>query len=196
MTKSRENPPYFIHQSSIADAQCQIGAGTKIWHFSHVRELAVIGQWCIIGQNVYIDQGVVIGNRVKIQNNVSIYNPAVVEDDVFIGPSVVFTNVKTPRAFIESKHNFSPTLLKNGATVGANVTIVCGVTIGQYAFIGAGSVVTKNVPAHGLVYGTPAQSQGFVCICGERLPVRNEKIACLICSKTYLIDQNICQYIQ
>ena len=164
------NPAYFVHESSYVDQPCQIGQGTKIWHFSHIMPDSVIGENCNIGQNVVISPGVILGNRVKVQNNVSVYTGVICEDGVFLGPSCVFTNVINPRSFIERKEEYQTTLLKTGATVGANATIVCGNQIGQYALIGAGAVVTKDVPDYGLVVGNPARLIGYVCQCGDRLP--------------------------
>jgi len=152
----------FIHQSAIVDEGAIIGAHTKVWHFSHVMSRAIIGSNCIIGQNVFIDNDVVIGNGVKIQNNVSVYKGVSIEDDVFIGPSVVFTNVINPRSFIERKNEFKSTYIGRGATLGANCTIICGVEIGDYAMLGAGSVVTKNIKPFSLVYGNPACHKGWV----------------------------------
>lgn len=158
-----------IHPSAVVDAGAQIGEGTRIWHFSHVMPGAVIGANCIIGQNSFIDNNVVVGNNCKIQNNVSLYNGVVFEDDVFIGPSVVFTNVINPRAFIERKSEFKSTRICRGASIGANATIVCGVTIGEYALIGAGAVVTKDVPPYALVVGNPARIIGQVDREGNRV---------------------------
>jgi len=157
---------YFVHESSYIDENVEIGEGTKIWHFCHILRNTKIGKNCIIGQNCMIGPDVSIGNRCKIQNNVSVYKGVILEDEVFIGPSAVFTNVLTPRAFIERKHEFQITLVKKGATIGANATIVCGTTIGEYALIGAGAVVTKDVPPYGLVLGNPAKRGGWVCKCG------------------------------
>ena len=148
---------YFVHESSYIDEGCTIGAGTKIWHFCHIMPGAVIGENCNIGQNVFIDQDVHIGNRCKIQNNVSVCNGVQLEDDVFLGPSCVFTNVYNPRAAVERKNEFLKTLVKKDATIGANATIVCGVTLGEYCFIGAGAVVTKDVPERCVVAGNPAK---------------------------------------
>ena len=148
---------YFKHETAVIDEPVEIGEGTKIWHFSHISANAKIGNNVIIGQNVFVGKGVVIGNGCKIQNNVSVYEGVTLEDDVFIGPSVVFTNVKEPRANIEQKNNFLQTLVKKGATIGANATIICGNTIGQNSFIGAGSLITKNVNDHSLVHGAPAK---------------------------------------
>jgi len=160
---------YFVHDSSYIDDGAEIGAGTKIWHFCHIMNGAQIGKNCSLGQNVNISSRAVVGNNVKIQNNVTIYDDVVIEDDVFCGPSCVFTNVINPRAFIERKNEYKKTIIKKGATIGANATIICGVTIGEYAFIGAGSVVTKDVPPYALVYGNPATIQGKVNEHGERV---------------------------
>jgi len=157
----------FIHETACVDAGAKIGKGTHIWHFSHIRESAVIGEECNIGQNVYIDAHVRIGNRCKIQNNVSVYTHVTLEDEVFCGPSVVFTNVQNPRAAIKKMDQARPTLVCKGATLGANCTIICGVTIGRYAFVGAGAVVTRDVPDYALVYGNPARHHGWVYECGE-----------------------------
>jgi UDP-2-acetamido-3-amino-2,3-dideoxy-glucuronate N-acetyltransferase len=160
---------YFVHESSYVDDGCEIGDGTKIWHFTHVMSGSRVGRGCNIGQNVVISPGVVIGDNVKIQNNVSVYTGVVLEDDVFCGPSMVFTNVLTPRSHVSRKHEYQQTLVKRGASLGANSTIICGNTIGQYAFIGAGAVVTKNVPDHALVLGNPAKIAGWMCACGLKL---------------------------
>jgi len=151
-----------IHPSAIIDPGAQVGDGTRIWHFCHLMAGAVVGENCILGQNVFIDNNVQIGNGVKIQNNVSVYNGVVIEDDVFLGPSVVFTNVINPRSFIERKHEFKPTILHRGASIGANATILCGVEIGEYAMVGAGAVVTRNVLPYALVMGNPARQTGWV----------------------------------
>ena len=153
---------YFVHESSYVDEGAKIGSGTKIWHFCHIMKGAIIGSNCSIGQNVSVASRAVIGSGVKIQNNVSVYDDVIIEDDVFCGPSCVFTNVINPRAFIERKSEYKKTVIKKGSTIGANATIVCGVTIGEYAFIGAGSVVTKDVPPYALVYGNPARVHGKV----------------------------------
>ena len=157
------------HISAVIDEGATIGDGTNIWHFSHVMPGAVVGLNCNIGQNVFIDDNVVIGNGVKIQNNVSVYNGVVCEDDVFIGPSAVFTNVINPRSAIERKHEFKKTIIRKGATIGANATIICGNEIGQYAMVGAGAVVTKNVKPYALVVGNPAKQIGWVSEYGNRL---------------------------
>lgn len=153
---------YFVHPTAVIDEGAQIGKGTRIWHFCHLMPQTVLGEDCILGQNVFIDNNARIGDRVKVQNNVSIYNGVVVEDDVFLGPSVVFTNVINPRSFIERKSEFQPTIIRKGATIGANATILCGVEIGEYAMIGAGAVVTRNVLPYALVVGNPARQTGWV----------------------------------
>lgn len=160
---------FFIHPSAYADEGARIGEGTKIWHFTHIMPGAEIGQKSILGQNVHIASGARIGNGCKIQNNVSVYDQVIIEDHVFLGPSCVFTNVINPRAFIERKDEYKPTTVKTGATIGANATIVCGVTVGRYAMVGAGAVVTKNVPDFALVYGIPAKQGGWVSRDGEIL---------------------------
>ena len=153
---------YYVHESSYVDKGAEIGSETKIWHFCHIMSGAKIGENCSLGQNVNIGSRAVIGNGVKIQNNVSVYDDVIIEDDVFCGPSCVFTNVINPRSFVERKHEYKKTIVKKGASIGANVTIVCGVTIGEYALIGAGSVVTKDLPDYALAYGNPARVQGKV----------------------------------
>ncbi len=164
----------FIHPSSVVEEGAQIGKGTKVWHFCHLMPGAKLGENCNIGQNVFIDNNAIIGNGVKIQNNVSIYNGVVIEEDAFIGPSVVFTNVINPRSFVERKNEFKRTLIKKGATLGANATILCGVEIGSYAMIGAGAVVSKSVADHALVVGNPARQTGWVSMAGHKL-VFNEQ---------------------
>jgi len=159
----------FVHQSSIVDEGVQIGEGSKIWHFCHILSGSRVGTGCVLGQNVMVGPNVPIGNGVKIQNNVSVYEGVTIEDDVFCGPSVVFTNVKQPRAFINRREEFAPTLVCKGATLGANATIICGIRIGRYAFIGAGAVVTRDVFDHALVVGAPGTQIGWVGITGRRL---------------------------
>ncbi len=181
---------YFVHESSYVDEGCEIGEGTKIWHFSHIMKDCVIGERCNIGQNVVISPGVVLGKGVKIQNNVSVYTGVVCEDGVFLGPSCVFTNVINPRAFIERKDEYRKTTIKKGASIGANATIVCGHDIGKYSFVGAGSVVTKDVPDYAMVYGTPARIRGYVCQCGNKLDFSNGTSRCSVCEKKYKMSEN------
>ncbi|HXI40414.1 MAG TPA: acyltransferase [Bryobacteraceae bacterium] len=164
-----EQPSYFLHESSYVDEPCSIGAGTKIWHFSHVMKNSRIGARCNIGQNVVISPDVVVGDNVKIQNNVSVYTGCILEDDVFCGPSMVFTNVLNPRSHVVRKDEYKTTLVRKGASLGANCTVVCGTTIGRYAFVGAGSVVTRDIPDYALVYGNPARQRGWICACGIAL---------------------------
>jgi len=180
---------YFVHPTSIVDEPMDIGEGTKIWHFTHVMSRAKIGENCIIGQNVFIGSGAILGDNIKVQNNVSIFDGVILEDDVFCGPSMVFTNVFNPRSFISRKKEFRKTLVKKGGTLGANVTIVCGNTIGQYAFIGAGSVVTKDVPDYALVYGNPGRVKGWVCQCAEEIRFRSGRAKCQACGKRYRKDR-------
>ena len=168
---------YFAHETAILDEGCQIGDNTKIWHFTHIMSDAVIGQNCVVGQNVMIANRVTLGNNVKVQNNVSVYEGVTCEDDVFLGPSMVFTNVINPRAFIERKQEFRPTLVRRGATVGANATVVCGHTIGCYAMIGAGAVVTHDVPDYALMTGVPARQIGWVSENGCRLAFDKNGVA-------------------
>jgi UDP-2-acetamido-3-amino-2,3-dideoxy-glucuronate N-acetyltransferase len=175
---------YQVHETSIVDAGATIGKGTRIWHWVHVCGGAVIGENCSLGQNVFVGNKVVIGNSVKIQNNVSIYDNVTLEDGVFCGPSMVFTNVYNPRAEIERKDEFRDTLVKKGATLGANCTIICGVSIGEYAFIGAGAVVNKDVPDYALVVGVPARQIGWISKFGERLDLPLEGNAEGICAQT------------
>tara|TARA_B110000003_G_scaffold230767_1_gene232971 strand:- start:89414 stop:89980 length:567 start_codon:yes stop_codon:yes gene_type:complete len=159
----------FIHQSSFVDDDVKIGEGTKVWHFSHILSRSIIGENCSFGQNCVVGPNVVIGNGVKVQNNISIYEGVEVEDDVFLGPSMVFTNIINPRSFIVRKEEFKKTLLKKGCSIGANSTVVCGITIGEYALIGAGSVVTKDVLPFEMIYGVPGIHKGWVSISGNRL---------------------------
>ena len=182
---------YFVHKSSYVDSPCQIGKGTNIWHFSHIMENAVIGQNCNIGQNVVVSPNVQLGNHVKIQNNVSVYTGVICEDEVFLGPSMVFTNVTNPRSGVIRKDKYMKTLVKKGATIGANATIVCGNNIGSYAFVGAGSVVTKEVPDYALMVGNPAKRIGWMSEFGGRLVFNEDGIA--ICESTgsrYKLNNN------
>ncbi|MEG1509464.1 MAG: acyltransferase [Clostridia bacterium] len=177
---------YFVHESSYVDEPCQIGKGTHIWHFCHLMSGCILGEKCNIGQNVVISPNVVLGNNVKIQNNVSVYEGVVCEDDVFLGPSCVFTNVINPRSHVSRKNEYRETLIKKGASIGANSTIICGHVIGKYALIGAGSVVTKDVPDYALVVGNPAKLVGHMCQCGVKLAFNesNEAI-CKSCGCRY-----------
>jgi len=175
-----------IHPSAIVAPDAKIGRHTKIWHFSHVMSGVSIGQNCILGQNTFVGKNVVLGDGVKVQNNVSLYEGVILEDSVFCGPSVVFTNVINPRSEVERKKEFKPTLVKKGATLGANATIVCGTTLGQYSFIAAGAVVTKDVPNYALVMGVPAKITGWVCRCGQRLKTLKKKLRCSACETRYV----------
>jgi len=176
---------YFVHESAYVDEGAVVGKGSKIWHFSHVMPGAVIGERCNLGQNVVVMPGTRLGTNVKVQNNVSIYEGVTLEDDVFCGPSCVFTNVMTPRSHVSRKHEYRPTLVKRGASIGANATIVCGVTLGEYAFIGAGAVVTSDVPAFGLMVGVPARRVGWMCQCGVRLQLKDRAARCEACHAFY-----------
>jgi UDP-2-acetamido-3-amino-2,3-dideoxy-glucuronate N-acetyltransferase len=174
----------FVHESSYIDDGAQIGADTKIWHFCHVLGGAVIGERCSLGQNVVVMNGVKIGNNVKIQNNVSVYEGVELGDDVFCGPSMVFTNVINPRSHVSRRNEYKRTLVGRGATIGANATVVCGVTIGEFAFVGAGSVIIRNVPAYALMVGVPARKVGWMCQCVERLSDM-DPTKCKVCGKKY-----------
>lgn len=176
---------YFVHESSYVDDNVEIGEGTKVWHFSHIMNGCTIGKKCNIGQNVVISPGVKLGEGVKIQNNVSVYTGVICEDYVFLGPSCVFTNVINPRSFIERKSEYRDTVIKKGASVGANATIVCGHNIGKYALIGAGTVVTKDVPDYALLVGNPGRVTGYVCRCGEKLKFKENKAVCSACGLKY-----------
>jgi len=182
---------YFCHESAYIDQPVQIGEGTKIWHFAHVMANAKIGRNCIIGQNVSIAGNVVIGNNVKIQNNVSVYDNVILEDDVFCGPSMVFTNVFNPRSHVSRKHEYRDTIVKRGVSIGANATVVCGHTIGEYAFVGAGAVVTRDVPPYALVYGNPAKPHGWICQCGVKLPEGQGQLLCQNCGKSYVFQNTM-----
>lgn len=182
---------YFMHESSYADEGCRIGSGTKIWHFSHIMKDCEIGKNCNIGQNVVISPQVKIGNNVKIQNNVSVYTGVVCEDDVFLGPSCVFTNVINPRSAVSRKSEYMKTHVKKGASIGANATIVCGVILGKYSFIGAGTVIVKDVPDYALVVGNPARQIGWMSEAGERLDFNETGVAiCPITQEVYRIKDN------
>lgn len=182
--------PVNIHPTAIVDEGAQIGDSSRVWHFAHICSGARIGRGCTFGQNVFVGNDVVIGNNVKIQNNVSVYDAVRLEDDVFCGPSMVFTNVYNPRSAITRKDEYRQTLVRRGATLGANCTIVCGSTIGEYAFIGAGAVVNRDVPAYALMLGVPAKRRGWMCACGVQLQGSGH-VQCT-CGTTYQIDQMSC----
>jgi UDP-2-acetamido-3-amino-2,3-dideoxy-glucuronate N-acetyltransferase len=184
--------PYTAHETAVIDEGCRIGEGTRIWHFSHIMSDCVIGKRCNIGQNVVISPGVILGENVKIQNNVSVYTGVECEDDVFLGPSMVFTNVLNPRSAINRRGEYLKTIVQKGASIGANATVVCGHTIGAYALIGAGAVVTKDVPPYALVYGNPSKQHGWVSEAGHKLAFDEQKEA--ICPETgekYLLENNV-----
>ncbi len=186
--KERDNG-YFVHPSSVVEPDAKIGKGTKIWHFSHVSRGAEVGEGCVLGQNTFIGPEVKIGRGCKIQNNVSVYKSVTLEDDVFCGPSCVFTNVYNPRAFIERKDEFRETVVRRGATIGANATIICGVRIGSFALVGAGAVVREDVKDYSVVVGVPARWIGWVCRCGVRLEERDGgKMRCPACGIEYMPD--------
>jgi len=179
---------YYVHPTAVVDEPSDVGEGTQIWHFSHVMAGSKIGRNCILGQNVFVGSGVVLGNNIKVQNNVSIFDGVTLEDDVFCGPSMVFTNVFNPRSFISRKKEFRKTVVEKGATIGANATIVCGNRVGSYAFIGAGSVVTKDVPDYALVYGNPGKARSWVCRCAVEIVFQSGKAVCKACGKEYAKD--------
>jgi len=189
VTPKAQAPRHFVHFSAVVDDPCEIGEGTKIWHFSHVMAKSTIGKHCILGQNVHVASGVHIGNNVKIQNNVSVYEGVQLDDDVFCGPSMVFTNVINPRSHINRKHEYQRTLVKRGATLGANSTVVCGVTIGEYALVAAGAVVTRDVRNHALVMGVPGRQVGWVCHCGVGLELDGERAICRSCGERYVLQE-------
>lgn len=180
---------YFVHDSSYVDEGVQIGVGTRIWHFCHVMSRARVGEYCNIGQNVFIADDVKIGNNVKIQNNVSLYTGVIVEDDVFLGPSMVFTNVINPRSHVSRKDEYKTTLVRKGTSIGANATILCGITLGMYSFVGASAVVTHDIPDYALVYGNPARIKGWICQCGIELvfsQFKDHEVAiCEDCGRNY-----------
>jgi UDP-2-acetamido-3-amino-2,3-dideoxy-glucuronate N-acetyltransferase len=185
-------PAYFAHPSAIIDDNCIIGEGTKIWHFSHIMPGAVIGNNCNLGQNVVVSPKVVLGNNVRVQNNVSIYEGVICEDDVFLGPSMVLTNVINPRSAVSRKNEFKTTLIKKGASIGANATIICGNTIGSYAFIGAGSVVTKDVPDFALIVGNPGRQTGWMSEYGHKLKFNaNNMAVCEESKQEYILENNM-----
>ncbi|MEM9487997.1 MAG: acyltransferase [Myxococcota bacterium] len=180
-----EESSYFVHPTAVVDDGAQIGAGCKVWHFVHIMPGAVLGTDCVIGQGCYIGN-VRIGNGVRVQNNVSVYDGVILEDYVFAGPSCVFTNVMNPRAEVDRKHEYQETIVKRGATIGANATIVCGVTIGEYAFVGAGALVRTDVPPHAVVVGVPTRQVGWMCACGERIrEAADVTITCPACGRRY-----------
>ncbi len=181
-----------IHSTAIVDAGAQLGDGTRVWHWVHVSGGARIGRNCVLGQNVFVGNDVVIGDNVRIQNNVSVYDAVTLEDDVFCGPSMVFTNVYNPRSHVSRKSDYRKTLVKRGASLGANSTIVCGCTIGECAFIGAGAVVQRDVPAYALMVGVPARRIGWMCQCGERLPDGPGEVRCAKSADRYRIDKETC----
>jgi UDP-2-acetamido-3-amino-2,3-dideoxy-glucuronate N-acetyltransferase len=182
----------YIHPSSVVDQGASIGEGTRIWHFCHVSSGAVIGENCVLGQNVFVANGVSLGKGVKVQNNVSLYTGVVCEDEVFLGPSMVFTNVINPRSFVERKSEFRQTLVKRGASIGANATIVCGTTLGAYCLVGAGAVVTKDVPDYALVTGIPARQSGWVSRLGHRLSFEDGKALCPESGEGYILMGQRC----
>jgi UDP-2-acetamido-3-amino-2,3-dideoxy-glucuronate N-acetyltransferase len=182
-----------IHPSAIVDEGAQIGEATRIWHWTHVCGGARIGSRCVLGQNVYVANDVVIGDNVRIQNNVSVYDAVTLEDDVFCGPSMVFTNVYNPRSHVSRKSDYRRTLVKRGASIGANATIVCGYTIGEYGFVGAGSVVTGDVAPYALMVGVPARRIGWMCQCGERLPSGEGEVRCPKCDHRYRLTREACE---
>jgi len=188
-----DHPRYHAHASASVDPGCEIGEGTRIWHFSHIMPGAKLGPNCNLGQNVVISPGVKIGKNVKIQNNVSVYTGVELEDDVFCGPSMVFTNVINPRSHILRKHEYRRTLVKQGASIGANATIVCGVTLGKFSFVGAGAVVTRDVPDYALVVGVPAEQIGWMCYCGVRLAEFPAELKCVDCGRIYQVDGDVCR---
>ena len=186
-----ESLKYFAHPTAVIDDNCSIGEGTKIWHFSHIMPGAVIGKNCNLGQNVVVSPKVILGNNVRVQNNVSIYEGVICEDDVFLGPSMVLTNVINPRSGVSRKNEFKTTLIKKGATIGANATIVCGNTIGSFAFIGAGTVVTKEVPAYALIIGNPGRQTGWMSEYGHKLKFNENNIAvCGESKQKYILENN------
>ena len=186
---------YFSHETAIIDKGCIIGDGSKIWHFSHLMEGAKIGENCNVGQNVFIANDVVLGNNVKVQNNVSIYSGVQCEDDVFLGPSMVFTNVKNPRSAIVRKDEFQKTIIRKGVTIGANATIVCGTSIGKFAFVAAGAVITKNVVDYALMKGVPAKQDGWISEFGEKLEFENDIATCKATKDQYKLENGNCQKI-
>ena len=197
MSQLREMPGgWTMHESSYVDEGAQVGNGTRIWHFCHVNAGAIIGERCSLGQNVVVMPGTRLGNNVKVQNNVSIYEGVECEDDVFLGPSMVFTNVTNPRSHVSRRHEYRSTLVRRGTTIGANATIVCGYELGEHSFVAAGAVVTREVPAFALVAGVPARRIGWMCQCGERLPLPAElspdaRATCNSCGTHYRADNGV-----
>tara|TARA_B100001540_G_C15756582_1_gene619638 strand:- start:646 stop:1215 length:570 start_codon:yes stop_codon:yes gene_type:complete len=187
---------YFSHKTAVIDENCQIGANTKIWHFSHIMSGCIIGSECNLGQNVVVSPDVILGKNVKVQNNVSIYTGVICEDDVFLGPSMVFTNVLNPRSAVSRKSEYKKTLIKRGATIGANATILCGINIGEYALIGAGCVVTKNVEPYALFVGNPGRQVGWVSEYGHTLEFKGKKATCKESKQEYLLENNTLQRIK
>ena len=186
---------YFVHQSSYVDDGAVIGRGTKIWHFCHILPGAVIGERCNLGQNVVVMGGTRLGDNVKVQNNVSIYQGVTLEDDVFCGPSCVFTNVVNPRSHVSRKSEYQSTLVRRGASIGANATIICGVTLGEYSFVGAGAVVRGDVPAYAMMVGVPARRVGWICQCGLKLTLRDGAASCSGCGASYREDGGLLRQI-
>ncbi len=183
----------FVHESAYVDDGATIGAGTKVWHFCHVLGGAVIGERCSLGQNVVVMNGTRMGNNVKVQNNVSIYEGVELEDDVFCGPSMVFTNVLNPRSHVSRRNEYRKTVVRRGATIGANCTVVCGYTVGEYAFVGAGAVIQRDVPPYALMVGVPAKRIGWMCQCGERLPDGPGEVRCEKSGDRYKIEKETCK---
>lgn len=187
---------YYCHETAVIDDGAEIGDGSRVWHFVHVSEGSRIGRDVVLGQNVFVAKGVIIGDGCKVQNNVSLYDGVILEEDVFCGPSMVFTNVVNPRAAVERKSDYRPTRVRRGATLGANCTIVCGVTVGSYAFVGAGAVVTRDVHDHALVTGVPARQVGWMSRHGERLELavgRDGEARCPATGERYLVENGVCQ---
>ena len=184
---------YFKHETALVDEGAEIGHESKIWHFSHVMSMAEIGPNCNIGQNVFIATHVKLGSNCKVQNNVSLYEGVECGDDVFLGPSAVFTNVVNPRSAVSRKNEYKKTIIKNGASVGANATVVCGVTIGEYAFVGAGAVITKDIPDYALVVGNPAKQIGWMSRNGQRLSFENGQATCSVSGESYMLIEGVCK---